>query len=179
MNHSKKGDTSVSGAAMKKILSAVAFAAVLFLLSACGKDESPSYRSDLTASEITSACLSSLSSNALLDSADEDYIKYRLLPDGTAFESCSVYIQNAGTSIDEIGVVQSSDEDSEALYAAVTDYLSRRNEEWTGQYLVEEYPKLRDAECKRIGSYVVYAILSEEDKTSFFNAVSELLRTGS
>ena len=42
-------------------------------------------------------------------------------------------------------------------------------------YLVEEYPKLRDAEYKVFGRYVVYGILSEADKTALFEAVSTAL----
>jgi len=53
----------------------------------------------------------------------------------------------------------------------VEDYLVSRNEEWTGQYLVEEYPKLENAEYRVMGRYVVYAILSEADKETLFNAV--------
>ena len=66
-------------------------------------------------------------------------------------------------------------DDTAAVEAAVKDYLAQRNEEWTGRYLVEEYPKLRDAEYKVFGRYVVYGILSEADKTALFDAVADTL----
>ena len=147
---------------------------LLLLLPACSEKE-PVYRTDLSAQQISDACGPILSAHSLLAPADEDYIKFRLLPNGTGYESCAVYIQNAGTSIDEFGIVKAPSDDTATLEAAIADYLSRRNEEWTGQYLVEEYPKLRDASYKAVGRYVVYAILSEEDKAAFFSAAEQFI----
>lgn len=158
---------------MKKTI-LCALLAILLLLPSCGEKE-PVYRTDLTASEISDACAPVLSSAELLAAADEDYIRYRLLLDDSLAESCAVFIQNAGTSLDEFGIAKAPTEDTSALEAAVADFLSRRNEEWTGQYMVEEYPKLEAAEYRTFGRYVIYAILSEEDKTAFFAAAEQFI----
>jgi hypothetical protein len=158
---------------MKKALHPL-FLALLLLLPSCTTKEIV-FRTDLTAEEISSQCGSVISSIDLLSQADEDYIQYRMLLDEITTKSCAVYIQNAGTSIDEYGIIQANGEDPTAVASLIQDYLLRRNEEWTGQYLVEEYPKLESAEYKVFGSYVVYAILSEGDKTLFFNAVEQCL----
>ena len=158
---------------MKKSILAALLAALL-LLPSC-KDAEPVYRTDLSAAEISSACTHSLSSAEFLAPADEDYIQYRLMLDDALAENCVVYIQNAGTSLDEFGIAKAPTDDTAALKAALEDFLLRRNEEWTGQYMVEEYPKLENAECKVIGRYVVYAILSEEDKAAFFSAAEQMI----
>lgn len=150
---------------------------VTLLFSGCVRNTETEFRSDLHAADVAAACLSTVSSAEMLGAADDDYIRFRLFPDETPYQSCAVYIQNAGTSIDEIGIVQAADGDTAALKAAVDDYLKRRNEEWTGQYLVEEYPKLRDADSKVIGSYVAYAILSDADKEAFYASIEFLLTT--
>ena len=160
---------------MKKILIAAALLC-LTLLTACNAEETPkSYRNDLAPQAISDACAPALSSYSLLTAADEDYIRYRLLLDDTMMESCVVYIQNAGTSIDEFGIIKSRTDYTDAVEAAVADYLQRRVEEWTGQYLVEEFPKLQAANYKTFGQYTVYTILSEADKEIFYPAVSDMI----
>jgi len=144
------------------------------LLSGCNKNSDVTYREDLRADQVA-VCAPSLPSYSLLAPADEDYIQYRMMLDDSIMEDCAIYIQNAGNSIDEFGIIKAAGDSADAAESAVKDYLLRRNEEWTGQYLVEEYPKLRDAEYKVIGRYVVYGILSEEDKDMLFQAVTDLL----
>ena len=160
---------------MKKSLFLLTLVCFIFL-TACGTDsENITYRTDLTPQEISDACMPVLSSSSLLSPADSDYIKYRLLLDETMMESCVVYIQNAGTSIDEFGIIKSRTDYTEAVEKAVAEYLQRRNEEWTGQYLVEEYPKLQAADYKTFGQYTVYSILSSADKEVFYPAVSDMI----
>ena len=158
---------------MKKSIFALLLTAVL-LLSSCG-EKTVTYRTDLSAADVSDACMAVLSSSALLGAADEVYIQYRLMLDSTMAESWSVYIQNAGTSLDEFGIAKAPTDDTSALEAAFRDFIVRRNEEWTGQYMVEEYPKLESAECRTIGRYVIYCILSEEDKAALFTAAEQFL----
>ena len=144
------------------------------LLTACA-DDTVTYKTDAAAVSVLEACASPLASYALLSPADEDYITYRMMLDTSTVESYAVYIQNAGTSIDEIGIFQCPSDDTAAITAMVEDYLSRRNDEWTGQYLVEEYPKLENAEYRVIGRYVVYGILSDTDKETLFTGAENYL----
>jgi hypothetical protein len=44
------------------------------------------------------------------------------------------------------------------------------------EYLVEEYPKLRDAEVFTVGNYVFYLILSEAEKDLVLNTLTETLK---
>ena len=146
---------------MKKRIFAVLLTAVLLALPSC-KENTPSYRSDKTSPEVDSA-------------VDTDYIRYRMMLDTAIMEDYAIYMQNTGSSLDEIGIIKAIGDDTAAVEAAVKDYLAQRNEEWTGMYLVEEYPKLRDAEYRVFGRYVVYGILSESEKTALFDAVAGAL----
>ncbi len=144
------------------------------LLTACGEDP-VTYKTDVAAVSLLDVCASPLASYSQLSAADEDYITYRMMLDTASVASYAVHIQNAGTSIDEIGIFQCISDDTAAVTAMVEDYLTRRNEEWTGQYLVEEYPKLENAEYRVIGRYVVYGILSDTDKDALFSAIESYL----
>ena len=159
---------------MKKKILAALLAAMLLLLASCKGDTTVNYRTDKTAAEVYSSASAAVSSASLAE-ADEDYIRYRMMLDTSIMESCSIHIQNTGSSLDEIGIIKALSEDTLAVEKAVADYLAQRNEEWTGMYLVDEYPKLRDAEYKVFGRYVVYGILSEADKTALFDAVADTL----
>lgn len=149
----------------------------VLLVTACG-EKTVTYTADATAQDVIDNCAAKLASFSLLAPADEDYVKYRMMLDTETVNGHAVYVQNAGTSIDEIGVFVCATDDTSAVVSMVKDYLARRNDEWTGQYLVEEYPKLRDAEYRVFGRYVVYGILSEADKAEFFSACDSYLKSG-
>ncbi len=149
---------------------------VLMLLCACGGND-VAYRTDVSAQAVADNCASALPSFAYLSSVDDDYIKYRMMLDTTNLESYVVYIPSAGAILDEIGIFKCPTDDTAAVASMAEKYLANRNDEWTGMYLVEEYPKLRDAEVRVFGCYVVYGILSEADKDAFFTAVDTYLKS--
>ena len=160
---------------MKKRIFAALLTAVLLALPSSKENTPPSNRSDKTSMEVYTAVAEVGSTDAPLDAVDTDYIRYRMMLDTTIMEDYAIYMQNTGTSLDEIGVIKAVGDDTVAVEKAVKDYLTQRNEEWTGMYLVEEYPKLRDAEYRIFGRYVVYGILSTDDKAALFDAVSDAL----
>ena len=160
---------------MKKRIFAVLLTAVLLALPSCTKNTPPSYRSDKTAVEVYSAVAEVVSTDAPLAAVDTDYVRYRMMLDTSIMEDYAIYMQNTGSSLDEIGIIKAIGNDTAAVEKAVQDYLTQRNEEWTGMYLVEEYPKLQDAEYRVFGRYVVYGILSESEKTALFDAVAGAL----
>ena len=80
-------------------------------------------------------------------------------------------------TLDEFGVFLAKDEACAAqVEQTLTDYLKRRNDEWTGQYMVDEYPKLEKAQVKRDGLYVCYLILAEQERAAAFDAFDALLK---
>ena len=80
-------------------------------------------------------------------------------------------------TLEEFGVVLAKDGASAAqVEQTLTDYLKRRNDEWTGQYMVDEYPKLEKAQVKRDGLYVCYLVLTEQERAAAFEAFDALLK---
>lgn len=133
------------------------------------------YKDDLSTAKIAADSCAQLSAASFVTEADEDYIRYSMQLNESVMKECTVYIQNSGSSLDEFGVIKATADTIADLEDTVKNYLTRRNDEWTGMYLVEEYPKLRDAEYKIFGNYLVYGILSENDKDLLFTAVEAAL----
>ena len=60
----------------------------------------------------------------------------------------------------------------------LVSYLSKsfeKNREFYDSYIPEETAKLRDAEVRRFGNYVAYAILDRDSKSRFFSAIEDKL----
>ncbi|MBQ1963425.1 MAG: hypothetical protein II369_04835, partial [Clostridia bacterium] len=51
-----------------------------------------------------------------------------------------------------------------------------KNQTWYDSYIPTETPKLRDAEVKIFGNYVIYVIADKEDRTALLSTVEELLK---
>ena len=146
--------------------------AILCLCTACGKAE---LRTDVPVSELSAAIEPLLANAADLDTADDDYLRFNFAGAETAEHI--VRLPVSGNTLDEYGIFRAeSAEAAVAIADACRAYLNTRNEAWLGLYLVEEYPKLRDAEVKMLGQYVVYLILSEEEKTAAIEKIEEMLK---
>lgn len=162
---------------MKKIISGcLLVVTVVLLLAACTPAETtPVYKTDVAVDTLSAAAAEKIANYSAMSKIDEMYFKYQLTADTATISQWDVRLMT-GTALDEIGIFKAaSAEDVETVKQMATDYLARRNEEWTGLYLVEEYPKLRDAEVKVYGEYVVYAILSEAEKSAVFTAIETAL----
>lgn len=157
---------------LRLIVCIVAFS--VLLLAGCGKTTPRNYLNDLSAAE-----LADLADDALPEdfrTADADYLTdYVTLPQ--AGYSLSVRIATGGDRIDEYGILHSDIGTDEAA-RLIRDYLARsyeQNRTFYDSYIPTETPKLRDAEVHVYGDYVVYAILSPEEKNTFFNRVEQCL----
>lgn len=163
---------------MRKVIlsltAAALFNAMLLTLAACGKNGQ--LRSDVTVADLSAAVEPLIVNASHLDTADVDYLRFNL--DGTAGAAERlVRLSISGTSLDEYGIFRAaSPEDTGALADACKAYLQKRNDAWMHTYMVEEYPKLRDAEVKVIGQYVVYLILTEAEKEAVTAKITETLK---
>lgn len=159
------------------LLRAAALLTVLFTLlsvvTACGSD---TLRSDVPLSTLSAAAEAKIANAAQLDTADDDYLRFNLEGTEIAAERL-VRMAVSGKTLDEYGIfLAASDEDVQSLKAACEAYLVRRNDAWMNEYLVEEYPKLRDAAVTVIGRYVVVTILSDAEADAVLNAITEQLK---
>ncbi len=95
----------------------------------------------------------------------------------SGFKGYDVEANSKGENIDMFGVFQGSDEKQTAeIKKACDDYLQMRKDTWMPEYMPEERPKMDAAEVKVVGHYVMFAILSDSDKTAAFGAFEKALQ---
>lgn len=158
-----------------KRLTALLILTVL-LLSGCmkSKPNAQRYRSSLSAAGLADAAGTALPGE--FRTADADYLTdYVTLPQ--AGMTLCVRVATGGDCIDEYGVLH-TDTDAEGAERLLREYLTRsyeQNRTFYDSYIPAETPKLRDAEVRRFGDYVVYAVLSPAERKTFFSAVKNAL----
>ena len=79
-----------------------------------------------------------------------------------------------GNSLDEFGIWRTDRDSVKTVAPLLRTYLEttyQNNRAYYDSYIPTETPKLRDAEIRIYGSYVVYAVLSPESRDRFFRAV--------
>ena len=87
---------------------------------------------------------------------------------------CCVYFHTDRNKLDEVGVFHVASGHTTEMQSLLRNYLNQAladNRAWYDSYIPHETPKLRDAEVRVFGNYVAYAILSPENKNSFFEAI--------
>ena len=80
-----------------------------------------------------------------------------------------------GTNIDEFGIFKAGTMDAAALKEMINGYIKILQDSWMN-YQPEEEPKLKGAEVRTAGDYVMYAILSDADKETAFKAFTDALK---
>ncbi len=146
-------------------------------LCACGGGDDAQIRDDVPVSDLSNAVLADISEADSLTQVDANYIQNALKIAPDMYETCDVRVSTYGTNINEFGIFQAADEEAAAtLDQAVADYLQMRDDAWMPEYLPEEYPKLENAQHQRVGRYVMYAILSDSERTAAFSSFSDTLQ---
>ena len=148
---------------MRKTAFVTALALILCLiLSACGSQTA----AEPEMSEVVAAVEAAVPTDGMVE-FDANYLKNVFKLSEEQYADCYVMSTNVGTSIDEFGIFKGADEAQTAeLKSAVEAYLQCRLDSWMPEYLPEEFPKLQGAKLWTEGNYVMYAILSDEEKTA-------------
>ena len=158
----------------KKHLSIISAALILSLFVGCGS-KSAKVKDDVAVTDVSSAVASVLGDDALV-SVPDTYISGAMKMQVSDYDSYDVKVNSKGVNIDEFGVFKAKDSSQVAtVEKAVNDYLQMRKDTWMVEYMPEERPKLDSAEVKTLGNYVMYAILSDADKTAAFDAFQKAL----
>lgn len=154
-----------------KTISLISAAAMLLAaLSACGSG-SVSYRDDVSAADIATAVDGVIENGPNMKDLTDTYVTGSMEMDASEYEDYCVKVCSKGTSIDEYGIFKGADsEHTEQIEQYLRDYIQMRIDSWMTEYLPEEYPKLENAEVKVCGNYVMYAILSDDERTAAFDA---------
>ncbi len=147
------------------------FCLMILLFSSC---ERKTYRNDQRAADVAEFLAGSIG-------ADMDFGDRGLLSDHISVPEdadLTVCIATDGMNIDEFGVWHTGDpaEARRRLEIYLADSYSQ-NKSYYDSYIPEQTAKLRDAEIRVYGSYVLYAILDPARKADLFRFAEELLST--
>ena len=158
---------------MKKLL-LILLSLLLLALSACSN---PSYANDVPLDTLATTIEESVATKRDYTTADHGALDdYFQTPDYVT--DSRIRFSTEAKNLDEYGIFHVTDGNAAAMARLLQDYLDRSYEEnrtWYDSYMPEETPKLRDAEVRVFGNYVVYAVYSAADKDALFNALHEAL----
>lgn len=166
---------------MKKTISFLLLVATFLLLFvSCGENQK-TYRNDVSCENLYKNSLNviKLEGDSLAFSLKSDLILgvtfEKTLGEGLS-EDCRV-AHTSGASFDEFGIFKVIDSvNVETVKNELLDYLKGLREDTTYRsYFPEEEYKLDESEVKVYGNYVVYAVLSQKNRTAFFDQIDNLL----
>ena len=161
---------------MKKHLFIVTLVLTLILISCSKKLD---YRDDISCEDLINSLLSVEISSKEYEEYDDEYFEF-FFEDARMPSDLKIIYSTEVNDIDELGIfrAESSDE-AEKLVEASEKYIEDMKKDqraFISSYASPELPKLDRAEVKRFGNYVIYAIMSEDDKTSIFFKADEILK---
>lgn len=147
---------------------------LLGLLAACGGG---SYKDDVAVSQLESAIDEAIGGGNTMIQAPETYVSTTMKLDAANYAEACIKMDSQGVNINEYGVFKAADESSaKALKTMLDSYLKFRQDSWAPEYMPEELPKLQNATVTVKGSYVMYAILSEEARSAAESAFENALK---
>ncbi len=162
---------------MKSRITALIIASLtlLTLICACG-DKPASYKDDVALATLQAAAEAKLTGTDTFVTQDSDYVEYMMEIGKTEFVEGLVRWQASGASADEYGIFKASDaEGAKILGDLLRNARKKRDEAWNPSYDADQYPKLKNAEVKVYGNYVVFCILSDADRANVFTAIENTL----
>lgn len=142
------------------------------LFTACGG----SAKKNVSVSELSAKVSETIGKTDSLVAVDSNYIRGYMKVDAAQFGEYSMMINAYGANIDEYGIFKAGDMSAKDIEAAVNAYLELRKAAWMDEYMPEEKPKLTNAEVRVSGDYVMYCILSDDDKAAAFGAFEDALK---
>ena len=147
--------------------------AVLMLgivFSACGS----SAAKDVPIADVVDAVSKAVGKTDLADPG-ESYVKGYMKKSAEEIGEYAIRKNVMGVNIDEFGVFKAGKMTTAELKEMIEGYIQVLNDSWMN-YQPEEKPKLDGAEVKVVGDYVMYAILSDADRTAAFGAFESALK---
>ena len=161
-----------------RLVCLLALLSLLILLASCA--QSHSFSDGLSCKSLMDVAQGKIPDELGYTELGNEQILYYFDETDAYDDVCLRYSLQSG-SINEIGIFHSPDEQrAKEIEEELRDYLEDMMEEqgaFLATYAPEELPKLEEAEIRRFGNYTVYAILSKDDKTAVFGALSEQLST--
>ena len=157
---------------MKKILTSLLVLSLLLLAVGCG---STTYKNDVAVNTLADTAITALNDGKEYSTAEADFLdSYFTKPDYVT-ESV-IRFSTDGNDLNEFGIYHVTDGNAEAMKTHLSKYVTDFYDLYNANYLPEETPKLRDAEVKVFGNYVVYAMLNDTDRATLFTAIEQALK---
>ena len=145
-----------------------------FLFCGCGSGGGERYTDSLSPRILAERCASSIGLSGM-EAENADRIRdYAALPsDADLTVLCAADRGN----LDEVGVWRADNpEDARTLLETYLKNSYQDNRSYYDSYIPAQTSKLRDAEVRTFGNYVVYAILDDRSRADFFKEIrAELL----
>lgn len=159
----------------KKIALLLCSILIISALAACGS--SASYRDDVPAADIATAVDAVLATGANMSTLSDTYITGSMQLSVEDYADYCAKIASKGITVNEYGIFKGTDENhAKTIQSELEAYLQMRLDSWMPEYMPEELPKLENAEVKVCGTYVMYAILSDEERAAAFAAFENALK---
>ena len=158
-----------------KMTSLLLLLCLLFSLASCGMKEKE-YADDVSTETLSETVQRKLTDTDFVR-VENDYLEEYITLPSDARDFC-ICIATDGNNLNEFGIWRVDDDSTESLRALLRTYLDHsleRNRAFYDSYIPQETAKLRDAEVRVFGDYVVYAILNPTDRKLFFQTVENAL----
>ena len=154
----------------KLIALLLAAAALAALLAGCGGGKTK----DVPVKELADKVCAALGKTDMADPG-ANYVKGYMKHSPEEIGDYIILKNVIGTNIDEFGIFKAGTMDAAALKTMIEGYIKILQDSWMN-YQPEEEPKLKGAEIKTVGDYVMYVILSDADKVTAFKAFESALK---
>ena len=159
-----------------KAITVITALLILSLLAACGGPSS-AYRTDVPAADIATAIDAVIADGADMVTLSDTYITGSMKLTVDDYEDYCVKIASKGININEYGVFKGADEaHAQSIKTELEAYLKIRLDSWMPEYMPEELPKLQNADVKVCGTYVIYAILSDDERATAFDTFENTIK---
>ncbi len=159
---------------MKKLLCL----GLLLALLTMGCQRMKDYRDDISCEAITDAVCDELEDEEYLPFGEEQ-IRFSF-EDTDRFADYSLVYSVRSENIDEIGIFRGeTQEDVDELRRLCEQYVNTLREEqraFVASYAPREATKLDAATVRVFGHYVIYTILSEDNREKAFESIEEMLK---
>lgn len=145
------------------------------LFFSCAEDK---INPDVSLADISTAINGVISNADKLSSVDTALLEGIADLETDVFDEYIMMLQTKGTEIDQYAIFRVEDSEKiKELEKTLNDYINilQTNQE-DFNYLPEETVKLKEAEVFTAGPYVVYTIMSADDKTAFKSTFNDMIR---
>jgi hypothetical protein len=162
----------------KKNLIIIAIIAVVAIIAAILviTNQPSSYNNTLTADELYDKVKDSFTTNGGIRILDDDVILEFTDKNLDSIESYTVAKATNAKNINEVGIFKVNGNVNE-VKKIVTKYLSEKQQSYRAMdYFPEEVEKIDCAKVVVMCNYIIYSFLNEEDTSSFYNAIENLLK---